>query len=126
MRRKKLLHLLATMLVIVTLIPAAVKAQNFTVKGTVKDAQGNSLQGVSVNVKGKSGGTTTVSDGSFSIQVPGSGTLEFSSVGFKTQTIAVKSEETIAMILEESASQLADVVVVGYGTQKKSIFFATF
>lgn len=74
MGKKKLLHLLAKMLVIIMLLPASVKAQNFTVKEIVKDAQGNNLEGASVNVKGKSGGTTTGSDGSFSIQVPGAGT----------------------------------------------------
>jgi TonB-dependent starch-binding outer membrane protein SusC len=121
MRRKKLLHLLATLLVIITIIPATVKAQNLTVKGTVKDALGNPLQGVSVKVKGTSSGISTGANGTFSLPVTGtSSSLEFSYVGFKTKTVAVKGEDNITVVLQESPSQLADVVVVGYGTQKKS------
>jgi len=102
-------------------LPIAVTAQNATLKGTVKDALGNALQGVSVKVKGSSSGTSTDANGVFSL--PGtspSSSLEFSSVGFKTQTVPVKNAADVTVILQESPSQLADVVVVGYGTQKKS------
>lgn len=120
MARKKLMHLIVQMLLAILLFPAVMKAQNTTIKGSVKDAQGNPVQGVSVNVKGKQTGASTTTDGSFSIEAPANSTLEFSSVGFKTKTVTVKAGETISVVLQESASQLADVVVVGYGTQKKS------
>ena len=120
MVNKRVLHFFAKILIVFTILPASVKAQTGTLKGIVKDAQGNPLQGVSVNAKGKTTGTFTLTDGSFSIPVSGSGnTFEFSSVGFKTKTVNVNGEENIIVIMQESASQLADVVVVGYGTQKK-------
>ncbi len=121
MRRKKLLILLLKMLVVIALVPATTKAQNFTVKGTVKDPLGNPLQGVSVKIKGTGSGISTTSNGTFSLPVTETNSLlEFSYVGFKTTIVSVKGDDNLNVILQESPSQLADVVVVGYGTQKKS------
>lgn len=121
MVNKRVLHFFLQMLIVFAMLPVAANAQSGTIKGTVKDAQGNPLQGVSVNVKGKSTGTTTLNEGLFSISLSGTNNvLEFSSVGFKTKAVSVKGEENIVVVLQESASQLSDVVVVGYGTQKKS------
>ena len=121
MTNKTVLHCISILLIIFLLSPAILKAQSYTVKGSVKDATGNVIASVSVNVKGKSSGTSTIADGSFSLQVPATNSiLEFSSVGFKNKSVELKGEENIVVILQESSSQLADVVVVGYGTQKKS------
>lgn len=97
---------------------SAVSAQ--TVSGTVTDSSGP-LPGASVVVKGTTNGTQTDFDGNFTIDnVDSSATLVFSYIGYSTQEIAVNGQGTINVILAEDASQLDEVVVVGYGTQKKS------
>lgn len=108
--------------ILIVMLPVLALAQNISVKGFVKDAQGNPLQGATVSVKGsaKNTGTSTLADGSFSIQVPSSGSIEVSIVGFKNQTMPVNGKTEVVLVMQESASQLTDVVVVGYGTQKKS------
>lgn len=97
-------------------------AQNITVQGRVTTAdRPNGIPGISVSVEGTTNGTTTNDEGRFRLTgVPGSGKLVFSSVGFQTQTIAVKNQSTINVVLEAAeASQLEQVVVIGYGTAKK-------
>ncbi len=97
---------------------SAVSAQ--TVSGTVADASGP-LPGASVVVKGTTNGTQTDFDGNFSIDnVDASGTLVISYIGYSTQEVAVNGQTTLNIVLVEDASQLDEVVVVGYGTQKKS------
>jgi TonB-dependent starch-binding outer membrane protein SusC len=89
------------------------------VSGTVSDEKGGGLPGVSVLVKGTNSGTITDDNGKYSISVPdGNAVLVFSSVGFSTQEIAVGSKSTVDVILTEGES-LQEVVVVGYGTQRK-------
>jgi TonB-dependent starch-binding outer membrane protein SusC len=89
------------------------------VSGTVTDATGGGLPGVSVLVKGTTTGTITDDNGKYSLSVPdANSTLVFSSVGFSTQEIAVGAKTTIDVILSEG-SALQEVVVVGYGTQRK-------
>ncbi|WP_165958239.1 SusC/RagA family TonB-linked outer membrane protein [Segetibacter sp. 3557_3] len=88
--------------------------------GTIKDASGNNVGAVSVNVKGSNAGTTTDSSGRYTISVPGpTTTLVFSSVGFGSQEQIVGSRRTINVTLSTTASSLDEVVVVGYGTQRK-------
>jgi TonB-linked SusC/RagA family outer membrane protein len=101
--------------------PRIALAQDRLVKGTVTDAQGGALPGVSVLLKGTSQGTTTATDGTFSIKIPASNTLlEISFLGFDKKTVDVKGVSVIKITLEDSKAQLKEVVVVGYGTQKKS------
>ncbi|HUP12045.1 MAG TPA: carboxypeptidase-like regulatory domain-containing protein [Niastella sp.] len=91
------------------------------IKGQVNDDKGNPLPGVSILVKGTSTGTNTDINGNFTINVPdGSTILVVSSVGFQTQdvNIAGKTTITIAMVTG-GTGQLGEIVVVGYGTQKK-------
>ena len=91
------------------------------VTGTVKDEKGQPLPGVSVKIKGTSTGTSTDVNGTFRINLPtGNETLVFSFIGFQTKELAVNGQATIDVLLKESASQLDEVVVVGYGTQKKA------
>lgn len=95
-------------------------AQTEPVKGTVKDKAGTALIGVTIRVKGTNAGTTTGPDGSFTLNVPeGRDSLQVSYVGYVQQDIAVGGRTTINITLQSAESQLEQVVVVGYGTQRK-------
>ncbi|HZL11157.1 MAG TPA: SusC/RagA family TonB-linked outer membrane protein [Prolixibacteraceae bacterium] len=112
----------AGMLVLITLLTLGqVFAQQVkTVKGTVTDNNGSSLPGVSVSVKGTTTGTITNNDGTYTIGVPATGKLlVFSFVGMKVTEVAVGSLTTINVTMAEEAIGLEDVIVVGYGTQKR-------
>ena len=90
-----------------------------TVTGTVTDEDGIPLAGASIVVKGSQTGAVTDFDGNYSIEVAADGILVFSYVGFKTTEIAVDGRSTVNASLPIDAGQLEEVVVVGYGTQKK-------
>lgn len=90
-----------------------------TVTGTVADEEGLPLAGASVVVKGSRTGTVTDFDGNYSIEAPTDGVLVFSYIGFKTTEIPVDGQSTVNASLAVDAGQLDEVVVVGYGTQKK-------
>jgi len=91
------------------------------VTGKVVDATGEPIIGASVLVKGTSTGTVTDFDGNFTIaNVPQNATLVFSYVGYRTQNIAVSGKSAIDVTLEEDKQLLDEVVVVGYGVQRKS------
>lgn len=91
------------------------------IKGQVTDDKGNPLPGVSVVVKGTATGTNTDMNGNFTLNVPeGSSVLIVSSVGFQTQEVNVAGKTTITIAMAAgSTGQLGEIVVVGYGTQKK-------
>jgi TonB-linked SusC/RagA family outer membrane protein len=100
-------------------INAAV-AQNITIKGKVTDATtGEALIGVSVAVAGTSTGTQTDLNGAFTINAPSNATLKASYIGYTTQQVAVNGQTSINIKLQVSANELAQVIVVGYGTQRK-------
>ena len=91
------------------------------VTGTVVDAAGEPVIGASVIVKGTSTGTVTDLDGNFIIKnVPDNSSLLISYVGYRNQTISVAGKSQINVTLEEDRQLLDEVVVVGYGVQKKS------
>ena len=91
------------------------------VSGTVVDAAGESIIGASVMVKGTTTGTVTDFDGKFVLQnVPENGSVVISYVGYRTQTIAVAGKSQLSVTLEEDKQLLDEVVVVGYGVQRKS------
>ena len=93
---------------------------NITVKGTVVDETGSPIPGVSVYVKGTTNGTISDIDGNFSLSCPSDATLVFSYVGYTTQEIAVSNRPNLGTIsLKEDNKELEQVVVIGYGTQKK-------
>jgi len=95
-------------------------AQNVTVKGKVTDATtGETLIGVSVGVKGTTTGTQTDANGAFSLSVSTGATLQLSYIGYVTQTVQVTGATVINVKLTPSANQLEQVVVIGYGTQRK-------
>ncbi len=90
-----------------------------TVQGQVVDQLNEPLIGVTVQVVGKTGGTVTDFDGNYTIKVASNGSLKFSYVGYQDQTIAVGGKSSINVTMHENAELLQEVVVVGYGTQKK-------
>ena len=91
------------------------------VKGVVYDGtDGSPMIGVKIMVTGTTTGTITDFDGNYTIRVPQGKTLTYSIVGFKPQTIDPKGRTTIDVTMEEESKMLEDVVVVGYGTMKKS------
>ncbi|MDB4903612.1 MAG: TonB-dependent receptor [Mucilaginibacter sp.] len=94
-------------------------AQTITVTGIVKDDQGLTLPGVTVTVKGTTNGTVTDVNGKYSIKVAGDGTLVFSFVGFDSQEQPVNNRTEINVSFVATNKVLNEVVVVGYGTQKK-------
>ena len=95
-------------------------AQGIQVSGTVTDAEGNGLPGVNVVIKGTTTGAVTNLDGYYSITAPGSdAVLVFSYVGYLSQEIAVGNQTSINITLEEDVMGLEEVVVIGYGTQRK-------
>jgi len=95
-------------------------AQNKTVTGKVTSAAEGPMVGVNVVLQGTTTGTMTDINGSYTIDVPGSGAiLVFSSIGFTTQDIEVGGRTTVDVVLEPAISALGEIVVVGYGTQKK-------
>ena len=95
-------------------------AQNITVKGKVTDQEsGEALPGVNVVVKGTTNGTITMADGTYTLDVPSDATLQFSFIGYKLQEVPVSGNTTIDVALEIEATQLDEVVAIGYGTAKK-------
>lgn len=95
--------------------------QNITVRGLVSDATGEPLIGVTIQVQGTAIGTVTDLDGNFMISnVPSNGTLEISYVGMRSQNIAVNGRTTINVTMTEDTELLDELVVVGYGTMRKS------
>jgi TonB-linked SusC/RagA family outer membrane protein len=95
-------------------------AQDTKVTGKVKDQNGNALPGVNIVISGTLQGTTTDAVGDFTISVPANGTLTFSFIGYKDQTVQVNKRSAIEVKLEEDLKNLTEVVVVGYGTQSKA------
>ncbi len=96
------------------------QAQTKTVTGTVKDTDGATLPGVSIFEKGTSNGTTSDADGKFTLSVKENAVLVFSFIGMAPQEVAVGSQTSFEVTLRADASQLDEVVVIGYGTVKKS------
>ena len=90
------------------------------VRGTVTDETGASLPGAAILVKGTTNGTITDLDGKFSIDVPSDAIFVVSYLGFAPKEVSVNGQSTISIQLEPDSSQLNEIVVVGYGTQKRS------
>jgi TonB-linked SusC/RagA family outer membrane protein len=91
-----------------------------TVKGVIKDEEGQPLPGATISVQGTTTGTVSDLDGSYSLTVPEGSVLVFSYIGYEAQTISVGNQSVIDVTLQMDASSLEEVIVVGYGTQKRS------
>jgi TonB-linked SusC/RagA family outer membrane protein len=107
------------LVVFLTMFWAAVMAQDIKVTGKVTDPESNeAVVGANVTVKGSNKGTNCDSNGAFSITVPNGSTLVISSIGYETQEVAAAA--TVNVSLKANDKTLSEVVVVGYGTQKKA------
>jgi TonB-linked SusC/RagA family outer membrane protein len=97
-----------------------IQEQNRQISGTVTDEKGQALPGVSVKLKGTAIGTATDANGRFALNVTGNNSvLIFSFVGFSSQEVAVQQNSVVNLALKEQPSSLNQVIVVGYGTQRK-------
>lgn len=96
-------------------------AQDVTVNGIINDESGMPVPGATVLLKGTTKSTASDFDGKFQIQVPSNGTLTITFIGYTTVTEAVNGRTKIAIQLKPESQSLNEVVVVGYGTQKKSV-----
>jgi TonB-linked SusC/RagA family outer membrane protein len=121
MIKKVYKNLKSTMLLVLWLVcSVAVLAQDRQITGTVKDANGAGLPGVSVVVRGTTTGTTTNAEGKFSISSPADGTLMFSFIGYVTQEAAVGNRGTVDITLAEDVMQLGEVVVTALGVERST------
>lgn len=118
MRKKIYTHL--SVVLMLMLSAGFVQAQDVQVNGTVLDETGVPLPGVSILLKGTTRGTTTDLDGKYSIAAPSNGVLVFSFIGYTNTEETVGSRTKIDITLNPDVANLEEVVVVGYGTQKKS------
>ena len=89
------------------------------ITGTVLDSNGEPIIGVNVVVKGTTSGTITDLDGRFVLEAPENATLQFSYIGYTPSEIAIAGQSSLSVRLKEDTQALDEVVVVGYGTQKK-------
>jgi len=112
-----------SVLLLVLLISGVMNyAWSQTVTGTVTDASdGSGIPGVAVMVKGTSVGGVTDFDGKYSVNAAGSAVLVFSFVGYQTAEVAVNNQSEVNVQMKMTATDLDEVVVIGYGTQKKSL-----
>lgn len=106
--------------ILLALVCSTAIAQSVTITGTVTSASNETQPGVSILEKGTSNGAMTDANGKFSITVSVDAILVFSSIGFLSQEVSVEERETINIILVEDLETLDEIVVVGYGEQKRS------
>ena len=106
-------------LFLLCLLPVGAMAQS-TVRGTVNDEAGEPIIGATVKVEGTQTGAITDFNGNFSVEAAQNATLEVSYVGYLSQKVKVAGKQDITVVLKEDALMLDNVVVVGYGTMKKS------
>src|SRR5687768_10874662 len=96
------------------------QAQTNTVSGRITNSQDNSpMAGVSVTVKGKSGGTQTDNNGAFMLNASPGDVLVFSYLGFNTQEITAGNNPNVSLALTQADRKMDEVVVIGYGTQSR-------
>jgi len=96
-------------------------AADVVVKGQVTDVAGNPIPGVSVKLKNGTTATSTELSGNYTIKVPDNGILVFSYMGYVTKEVEVKNQAIINVKLQENSQELSEIIVVGYGSQKKAV-----
>lgn len=119
-RLKNLVLLIFLTLCSTTLTLAQQKPTDFLVRGTVTDKEGGPVPGVSINVKGKNTGTVSNEKGEFLLAVNPNSVLVISHLSYKRQEIAVANRTRVDVVMENSVSNMDEVVVVAYGKLKKS------
>ncbi|RTY91255.1 TonB-dependent receptor [Flavobacterium sp. GSN2] len=108
-------------LMLVMLYNIALFAQDgYQISGTVTDQANMPIPGVNVNIGKTTNGASTDFDGKFQLKVIKGDVLNFSYIGYNTESITITNQKTVAMIMKENGKELDEVVVVGYGTRKKS------
>jgi len=105
---------------LIVIAPKASDIQEVRVKGKVTDSSGMALPGVSVRVVGTNTGTITNGSGEYELSAPGNASLEFSYIGYLSQTVAINNRTEINIKLADNSKGLNEVVVVGFGTQRKA------
>ena len=118
MKNKSLIRPLS-LLFLFFLFPFCAFAQTTTVKGIVKDVNGETLIGVSVTEVGTSNGTITDISGKYEFKAHANSSLSFSYIGYKTQVVNINNSPIVNVVLKDEDKSLNEVVVVGYGTQRK-------
>lgn len=109
-----------TLFILLWMISLSMYAQNITVKGTVNDTNGEPLIGVTIQIEEENRGTVTDIDGNFTLlNVPTDAILEVTYVGMNPQRIQLAGRSSFVIVMEEDSELLDELVVVGYGTQKK-------
>lgn len=106
-------------IIIKPLQKAQTSGKKVKVRGVIKDETGEPIIGATVRVKGQSEGTVSDFDGNFTLDVTDDNTLQISYIGYQTQEFAVGKQHSFSIVLEEDKKILNEVVVIGYGTQKK-------
>ncbi|HEY0680559.1 MAG TPA: TonB-dependent receptor [Chitinophagaceae bacterium] len=118
--RKMWLNVVAlTTLALMLFLPGNLNAQTKTISGKVTSNTGDPVSGASVQVKGATGGTTTDNEGNFTLSASRGTTLVISYIGFIEREVVVGDETQISIQLQSTSNDLGEVVVIGYGTQKK-------
>lgn len=97
-------------------------AQNKQISGTVTGTDNNPIAGATILVDGTSTGTTTAANGRFTISAPGNAVLTVSFIGYQTQSVAIAGKSSVNVRLIEDTHAIEDVVVTGYGVQRKASF----
>ena len=109
------------LLIIVLLLNISLFAQDsYTLSGMVKGSDNVPIPGANVIITNTRQGTTTDFDGNYTIEVKNDDILQFSYLGFITQIVKISGQKSLNIVLEEDVAQLDEVVVIGYGTQKKA------
>ena len=119
MKRKHNKHLVLRMIALMLFTASFAVAQNKTISGNVTDVSGIPLIGVNVIEKQTTNGTVTDLDGNYSISVTDGTTILFSYIGFQQQEIQLDGQSEINVVLHEDSELLGELVVIGYGTQRK-------
>ena len=120
MRNTNLKFRLSVFLFLLTYLSIWLSSQDITIRGKVQDANHEPVIGASILVKGTTNGTITDLDGNYTLQASANATLVVTYVGYQTEQIAVDGRKQINIALKEDAKALEEVVVVGYGTARKS------
>ena len=120
MKSTKFNSKLLVLMFLLMCMPFALFAQNIAIRGEVRDANNEPIIGANVLVKGTTNGTVTDLDGGFTLHVPINSTLVVTFVGYQTKEIPVDGKRQFNIVLEEDTKSLDEVVVVGYGTARKS------
>ena len=120
MRNYKHLNLLLAAFLLVVFSSPALAQTEKKITGTITKQSGEALSNVSVTIKGTTHGTMSDSKGEFSMTVPENATLVISYIGYKTKEVSAKDQTSLNIVLEEEQNELSQVVVIGYGTVKKS------